>query len=394
MPTFYEDSMRRRMLPQTLGLTSPDGVLTQDVKPPALPLSMAIRKQIADLEAQSDDTSAAQAYGRQQGESGQAAMLNALAAQFAGPQFESVQAQFLKRAQAAQQPMRVGKGMVTPDGQFIGDPGAKREAQITRLSREAEFADRSESQAELQADRIAAQRAAQEAELQRRRERDQDRAAYEKGILALRANQGGGQSAPMPTGPITPVAPTGVPKTAQIIQPGIDPTIALGATGKIANTYNTVFDALGFGDPKSLNKQATAQLNALSNQTRIALADAVPGRPSNYLLQLQESQIVSPNTLSLGPAGAQNRVETTLNVITTGLDELAGILNNPTGYTKTDIAKAQRGYQRLSQLKAEYDALGKAFTPSQGSNMTPEQRRARIQQLRSKQGPGGAGGTF
>lgn len=192
MPTFYEDSMRRRMLPQTLGLTSPDGVLTQDVKPPALPLSMAIRKQIADLEAQNDDTSAAQAYGRQQGESGQAAMLNALAAQFAGPQFENVQAQFLKRAQAAQQPMRVGKGMVTPDGQFIGDPGAKREAQITRLSREAEFADRSESQAALQAERLAAQKAAQEAELQRRRERDQDQSAYRRDSLALRAGQGGG----------------------------------------------------------------------------------------------------------------------------------------------------------------------------------------------------------
>ena len=160
---FYIDQMRRRMLPMSLGASSPAGVLTQNVQAgaAALPRSMQIRKQIADLEAQDDDVSAMQAYGRQQGESGQSAMLNALAAQFAGERFEPVQAQFLKRAAAAQQPMRVGKGMVTPDGQYIVDPGARREAQVGRLSREADLADRLEAQSASQAERLQAQRDAQ-----------------------------------------------------------------------------------------------------------------------------------------------------------------------------------------------------------------------------------------
>lgn len=191
---FYIDQMarRRRMLPMTLGAASPNDVLTQNVQAgeaitqPMLSRSMQIRKQIADLESQDDDMSAMQAYARQQGESGQSAMLNALAAQFAGDRFEPVQAQFLKRAAAAQQPMRVGRGMVTPDGQYIVDPGARREAQLGRLSREADLADRLEAQQAAQTERLQAQAQARAAELQRKFERDQDRASYERGMLQLR----------------------------------------------------------------------------------------------------------------------------------------------------------------------------------------------------------------
>lgn len=184
---FYEDMLKRkRMLPQALGMQSPAGVLTQDVQPGnALPRSMSLRKQIADLEGQTDDMSAIQAYGRQQGESGKAAMLNALAAQFAGESFQPVQGQYLKRAMAAQEPMRVGKGMVTPDGQYIVDPGAKRESQIGRLSREAEFADRMESQQSLQAERIAASR-----------EAAQSRADTQRAIAEMRRGQNGMPRAP------------------------------------------------------------------------------------------------------------------------------------------------------------------------------------------------------
>lgn len=171
--SFYDDMMerKRRMLPMSLGASSPDGVLTQNVQTgAALPRSLQIRKQIADLESQDDDMSAMQAYARQQGEAGQTAMLNALAAQFAGERFEPVQAQFLKRAAAAQQPMKVGRGMVTPDGQYIVDPGARREAQLGRLSREADLADRLEAQAASQAERLQAQRDAQQAAAEARRE--------------------------------------------------------------------------------------------------------------------------------------------------------------------------------------------------------------------------------
>lgn len=188
---FYIDSMRRRMLPMSLGVASPNDVLTQNVQPgTALPRSMQIRKEISDLESQNDDMSAMQAYGRQQGEAGQSAMLNALAAQFAGERFEPVQAQFLKRAAAAQQPMRVGRGMVTPDGQYIVDPGAKREAHIARLAREAEFADRAEAAQAAQAERIAEARRAEQVRLEDRKEA-RTQAAELRRELAAGRSQGG-----------------------------------------------------------------------------------------------------------------------------------------------------------------------------------------------------------
>lgn len=90
----------------------------------------------AELENESDDMSGMQDYARSQGESGGAAMLNALAAQFAGESFQPIQAQFLKRAAAAAEPMKVSGGILTPDGQFIKDPAIARESRRKALEGE------------------------------------------------------------------------------------------------------------------------------------------------------------------------------------------------------------------------------------------------------------------
>lgn len=89
------------------------------------------------LDTQDVDTSALQAFAKQQSEQGQGAMLNALAAQFAGESFDPIQAQYMKRAAAASEPMKVGGGILTPDGQFIKDPFAARDSRRTSLERQA-----------------------------------------------------------------------------------------------------------------------------------------------------------------------------------------------------------------------------------------------------------------
>lgn len=89
------------------------------------------------LDTQDVDTSALQAFAKQQSEQGQGAMLNALAAQFAGENFDPIQAQYMKRAAAASEPMKVGGGILTPEGQFIKDPFAMRDARRTSLERQA-----------------------------------------------------------------------------------------------------------------------------------------------------------------------------------------------------------------------------------------------------------------
>lgn len=89
------------------------------------------------LDTQDVDTSALQAFAKQQSEQGQGAMLNALAAQFAGEGFDPIQAQYMKRAAAASEPMKVGGGILTPEGQFIKDPFAHRDARRASLERQA-----------------------------------------------------------------------------------------------------------------------------------------------------------------------------------------------------------------------------------------------------------------
>lgn len=142
--TFQEDvEQRRRMLPMALGgLQSPQGVLTNTVQPGrALPMSMRARlakvgQELDAIDTGDVDTSALQAFAKRQGESGQAAMLNALAAQYAGENFQPVQAQFLKQAMAASEPMKLGQGMLTPDGQYIKDPFAARDVRRASLERQ------------------------------------------------------------------------------------------------------------------------------------------------------------------------------------------------------------------------------------------------------------------
>lgn len=141
--TFADDvELRKRsMLP--LALQSAGGTLSSSVQPgQALPMSMRQRlgkvyNELDKLEGQEVDTSALQAFAKQQGQAGEQAMLNALAAQYAGENFQPVQAQFLKRAAAAQEPMKIGGGMLTPAGEFIKDPFASRDTRRGSLERQA-----------------------------------------------------------------------------------------------------------------------------------------------------------------------------------------------------------------------------------------------------------------
>lgn len=138
---------KRRMLPMSLGMASPDGVLTQNVQAgSALPMTaqryreMALKygQEAADAEAAEPDLTAAQEYMRKRGEGGDMAMLNALAAQFAGERFQPVQAQFLKRASEARDPLKIGTGMLTPDGQYVRDTVADAQRKAASKARQAQ----------------------------------------------------------------------------------------------------------------------------------------------------------------------------------------------------------------------------------------------------------------
>lgn len=102
---------------------------------------------------------------RRQREGGQAAMLNALAAQYAGQDFQPLQGMFLKRAMASRDPVQVGNaGYVNAQGQFIKTPGYDqgRKAQLAqtlsqiygqRYSDETAVANRAQDRADRLANR-------------------------------------------------------------------------------------------------------------------------------------------------------------------------------------------------------------------------------------------------
>lgn len=91
--------------------------------------------QAADALSQDVDPTPFIEEARRQREGGNAAMLNALAAQYAGQDFQPVQGMFLKRAMAARDPVQVGNaGYVNDRGQFIKTPGydQSRKAQLSQ----------------------------------------------------------------------------------------------------------------------------------------------------------------------------------------------------------------------------------------------------------------------
>lgn len=105
----------------------------------------AYRQRAADLFNQGSELFSAEPdmtqmeeYARRRGGQGDAAMLNALAAQYAGESFQPVQAQFLKKAAAAHEPLKLSGGIMTPEGTFLKDPGAAQDKKAEFLLRQAQ----------------------------------------------------------------------------------------------------------------------------------------------------------------------------------------------------------------------------------------------------------------
>lgn len=339
-PEEIDPTQPRTMLPRTRK-KSAGGSVTNNVKPEdELGTGRGMLSRALQMVSQQPDVTALNEFAQQRMREGDSSMLNALAAQFAGSDFEPVQGVLLKRAMAAQEPQKVGNYGLISGGKFVADPYAARDTQANAMMDIGGELFRDE-RATAREERMARQFAAQQERLARQ----------------FAARQGGVAAAPA----TATVDVGGVAATPTIITPEVQPSEAVGLGGKWQSMWNKAFDAVGLGNPASANRVATERLDALANQTQLYLQDAVPGRPSNYLLQLLEKQAIRPNQAFMGEAGAASRVQATMAVIDTGLADNARIINNPAGYSANDVAKARDGYARLSQLKSEYQALGRGF---------------------------------
>jgi len=156
------EEMRRTMLPITRKRISVGDAITNDVQPlpggTMLPrtsrlLGEYFTKRGLDAYAAEPDVTGLQQYARQRGQEGERDMLRALAAQYAGERFEPVQAQFLKRSMAAQEPLKVGNaGYITPSGEYVKDPTYAQDRQAEKFlqigQRYSDAADRQDYRAD------------------------------------------------------------------------------------------------------------------------------------------------------------------------------------------------------------------------------------------------------
>jgi hypothetical protein len=149
-----ESQMPGRVLPRASRVLSGNNGVTQDVAAGSA-LGGGYEQQMGRLLTQSTeamdryrqmrdrpvDYTQLQELAKQRGIEGEDAMLNALAAQFAGPQYQGLQGALLKRSMATRDPIKTARGMVTAEGGFVADPDALRADEIQRAGEDARFYD-------------------------------------------------------------------------------------------------------------------------------------------------------------------------------------------------------------------------------------------------------------
>lgn len=174
-----------------------------------------------------------------------------------------------------------------------------------------------------------------------------------------------------PTAPRPPVPPAAAGRTPGLPTPSIDPNVnpsaATGVGGTVSNYVNSITDWLGGRayDPK--NMEATTALDSLATRTRVMLQDAVPGKPTNYALELMDPYIVDANEIGSGPEKAMSKFKQTAKVLTTERERLKNeVLDHPEKWTPEDVRQAQRGYDNMGALLADYELILSKF-PGSGS---------------------------
>jgi hypothetical protein len=128
-PEEIDPTQPRTMLPRTRK-KSAGGAVTNNVKPEdELGSGRGMLARALQMYSQGPGTAALNELAQQRMREGDSSMLNALAAQFAGSDFEPVQGVLLKRAMAAQEPQKVGNYGLISGGKFVADPYAARDTQ-------------------------------------------------------------------------------------------------------------------------------------------------------------------------------------------------------------------------------------------------------------------------
>jgi hypothetical protein len=137
---------------------------------------------------------------------------------------------------------------------------------------------------------------------------------------------------------------------------------ATGVAGTAQGIANTIVDAFGAGEPFPQNERAAQAMTNLRVRTQTALQDAIPGRPSNYLMQQLEKLSVSPNSPFMGPARARERFRQTRDMVQQEADRInRDILGRPQDFTPKQIADARMSLSSIEDVLRDYNAVLETF---------------------------------
>jgi hypothetical protein len=98
-------------------------------------------------------------------------------------------------------------------------------------------------------------------------------------------------------------------------QAGSDIQSGLGPLAFLQNKGNEVFTALGAGQPWPETQEAISELNRISNEVLISLADSTPGKPNVLLYERFSRELVDPARPTVGVDAARSQFNQMLHAV-------------------------------------------------------------------------------
>lgn len=152
-----------------------------------------------------------------------------------------------------------------------------------------------------------------------------------------------------------PSAPPDAPPAPKLdVEPGV------GGEGLFKEAANTVTDMFGAGMFFPEAAKASEALKRMNVVTKTTLQDAVPGRPSNYLLQEFDKLVVKPASLLQGEERTIIKLNGTRDLFDRAIRSIDTHLSAQ-NIGRTDRQKWQAKRIQLQGMKDQYDGLIAGF---------------------------------
>lgn len=153
---------------------------------------------------------------------------------------------------------------------------------------------------------------------------------------------------------------------------GADYPGATGGQGIVGNIANTIADFVGGSLPAPQQERAAQAFDNLRVRTMTTLQEAVPGRPSNMVIELLGQMTVEGGRITMGKERARERLSQTRDFIAQDVEKLNRIIDPANGFSRDQRANARMQLEDRTQLLSDYDAILRQFDAQAGGAFPKE----------------------